>query len=33
MMMSVRAFETYQKIIQAIDSADERSVNNIGRVA
>ena len=33
MMMSVRAFETYQKIIQTIDSADERSVNNIGRVA
>ncbi len=32
LMMSVRAFETYQKIIQTIDSADERSVNNIGRV-
>lgn len=32
LMMSVRAFETYQKIIQTIDSADERSVNTIGRV-
>ena len=32
MMMSVRAFETYQKIIQTIDNADERSVIFIGRV-
>ncbi len=32
LILSVRAFETYQKIIQTIDSADERSVNNIGRV-
>ncbi|QPJ64443.1 MAG: flagellar basal-body rod protein FlgF [Candidatus Nitrohelix vancouverensis] len=32
MISTMRAFEAYQKVIQAIDGADEQSVNNIGRV-
>ncbi len=32
MMATLRLFETYQKMIQAIDSMDDQSVNNIGRV-
>lgn len=33
MIETVRVFEAYQKIIQAIDEADTQSVNNIARVA
>lgn len=33
MISAMRAFETYQKVIQTIDSADDRAVNTIGRVA
>jgi flagellar basal-body rod protein FlgF len=32
MLSTLRLFETYQKMIQAIDSMDDQSVNNIGRV-
>jgi len=32
MLATLRLFETYQKMIQAIDSMDDQSVNNIGRV-
>ena len=32
MIETVRAFETYQKVIQTIDSIDERSVNSLGRL-
>jgi flagellar basal-body rod protein FlgF len=33
MIETVRQLETYQKIIQSIDEADEQSVNSLGRVA
>ena len=33
MITAVRAFESYQKVIQAIDEANDQSVNAIGRVA
>ena len=32
MISTVRLFETYQKIIQSIDSMNEQSVNSIGRI-
>ena len=32
MIETVRAFETYQKVIQTIDGVDERSVNSLGRI-
>lgn len=32
MLATLRLFETYQKMIQSIDSMDDQSVNNIGRV-
>lgn len=32
MMATLRLFETYQKMIQSIDSMDDQAVNNIGRV-
>ncbi|MBC8287007.1 MAG: flagellar hook-basal body protein [Nitrospinae bacterium] len=32
MLATLRLFETYQKMIQSIDSMDEQSANNIGRV-
>ena len=32
MMATLRVFETYQKVIQSIDSMDDQAVNNIGRV-
>jgi len=32
MIETVRAFETYQKVIQTIDQVDERSVNSLGRI-
>jgi flagellar basal-body rod protein FlgF len=32
MISTLRLFETYQKMIQSIDSMDDQSVNNIGRV-
>ena len=32
MISTVRMFETYQKMIQSIDSMDDQSVNTIGRV-
>ena len=32
MIETVRAFETYQKVIQTIDSVDERAVNSLGRI-
>jgi flagellar basal-body rod protein FlgF len=32
MIETVRAFETYQKVIQTIDGVDERSVNSLGRL-
>ena len=32
MMATLRLFETYQKMIQSIDSMDDQSANNIGRV-
>ncbi len=32
MLATLRIFETYQKVIQSIDSMDDQSVNNIGRV-
>jgi len=32
MLATLRLFETYQKMIQSIDSMDEQSVNDIGRV-
>jgi len=32
MIETVRAFETYQKVIQAIDGVDERAVNSLGRI-
>jgi flagellar basal-body rod protein FlgF len=33
MIVTMRAFEAYQKIIQSIDEADEQAVNAIGRLA
>ena len=33
MITTLRAYEAYQKVIQAIDSADEQSITHIGRVA
>jgi flagellar basal-body rod protein FlgF len=33
MIVTLRAFEAYQKIIQSIDQADDQAVNSIGRVA
>lgn len=33
MITTLRAFEAYQKIIQAIDQADDQAVNSIGRLA
>ena len=32
MLATLRLFETYQKMIQSIDSMDDQSVNDIGRV-
>ena len=32
MIATLRLFETYQKMIQSIDSMDDQSVNKIGRV-
>lgn len=32
MLATLRLFETYQKLIQSIDSMDDQSVNDIGRV-
>ncbi len=32
MIETVRAFETYQKVIQTIDQVDERAVNSLGRI-
>lgn len=32
MLATLRIFETYQKMIQSIDSMDDQSVNDIGRV-
>lgn len=32
MLATLRLFETYQKMIQSIDSMDDQSVNNIGRI-
>jgi flagellar basal-body rod protein FlgF len=32
MLATLRLFETYQKMIQTIDSMDDLSVNNIGRI-
>ena len=32
MLATLRLFETYQKMIQSIDSMDDLSVNDIGRV-
>ncbi len=32
MLATLRLFETYQKMILSIDSMDDQSVNNIGRV-
>ena len=32
MIETVRAFESYQKVIQTIDQVDERSVNSLGRI-
>ena len=33
MITTLRAFEAYQKVIQAIDGADDLAVNSIGRIA
>ncbi|GJL78849.1 MAG: flagellar basal-body rod protein FlgF [Nitrospinaceae bacterium] len=33
MIVTLRAFEAYQKVIQSIDQADDQAVNTIGRVA
>ena len=33
MLATLRLFETYQKMIQSIDSMDDQSVNDIGRVS
>lgn len=33
MIVTMRAFEAYQKIIQSIDEADDQAVNSIGRLA
>jgi flagellar basal-body rod protein FlgF len=33
MIITMRAFEAYQKIIQSIDEADDQAVNSIGRLA
>lgn len=32
MITTIRAFESYQKVIQTIDEADEKAVNSIGRI-
>ncbi len=32
MLATLRLFETYQKMIQSIDSMDDQAVNNIGRI-
>ena len=32
MLATLRLFETYQKLIQSIDSMDDQSVNDIGRI-
>ena len=32
MIQTVRAFETYQKVIQTLDQVEERSVNTLGRI-
>lgn len=33
MILTLRTFEAYQKVIQSIDQADDQAVNTIGRVA
>ena len=32
MMSTMRAFEAYQKVIQAIDGLDDQAANNLGRI-